>query len=259
MKTMRFLPMLLGFLMPLMGCDGLTSEDDGPLSLQLNMAYETVYMDGTSPSTMASISAKSNAGGMKFSFRVLDETGADVSSKFEVPLTPTPSEEALSFQEEHWRIMVPRKFWELGTYRFEVTLKDKNGNTRTKTASFEVTNAARERSQAIYTAGVAGFSEVLRAGSPVQWSGRLFFEGSHLSFRTRVLRARDTSDVSKGFAVECPTGTSSSPFDLSQIRVNLASSTLGTEEYLFEIRAEDEDRNWLVRRDTLRIYTAYEY
>lgn len=260
MKRFLLFPAIMLCLLPLMACEKLAyEEDDGELSLQLNMAYDMVNMDAKDPSTMASVSANSKSGGMKFSYRILNDAGTDVSSKFQVPGVPTPKEEALSFQDEHWMILVPKAFWELGEYKFEATLTDKNGNKRTKTASFEVTNSARNRSQAIYTAGVDGFSDVLKSGSAVQWSGRIFFEGRELTFRTRVLRARDTSDMSSGFAVECPASTMSSPFDLSQVKVRLAKSSVGTEEYLFEIRGEDEDRNWLIRRDTLRVYSSIEY
>lgn len=260
MKRFSLLPAILLCLLPLMSCQKLTSEeDDGELSLQLNMAYDLVNTDAKEPSTMASVAAKSKSGGMKFSYRILDAAGKEVSAKFHVPSIPAPKEDALSFQDEHWMILVPKAFWELGDYKFEATLTDKNGNKRTKTASFEVSNSARNRGQAIYTAGVDGFSDVLSSGSTVQWSGRVFFEGRELSFRTLVLRARDTSDVSSGFTVECPVSTTSSPFDLSQVKVRLAKSSVGTEEYLFEIRGEDEDRNWLVRRDTLRVYSSIEY
>ncbi|MBK9577890.1 MAG: hypothetical protein IPK50_08330 [Fibrobacterota bacterium] len=260
MNRLSWTSMFMLCLMPLMSCDELASEEsDGELSLQLNMSYELVNVDAIAPLTYASVSAKSKTGGMKFSYRILDYSGADVGAKFKVPSIPTPKEDALSFQDEHWLISIPKEFSDLGDYKFEVTLSDKNGMRRTKTAPFEVSNSARNRGQAIYTAGVNGFSDALRSGATVQWSGKMFFDGSHMSFRTRVLRLRDTSDWSSGFTVDCPSSTTSSPFDLSEVKVKLAKSSVGTEEYLFEIRGEDEDENWLIRRDTLRVYSSIEY
>lgn len=248
--------------MAFQGCQTLGStENDADLSLQLNLSTESVNMDAEYPRLYASVAAKSKTGGMKFSYRVRISDGTDVSSKFLVPVVPEVGESQLSYENEHWVVDIPRNMADLGSYEFEVTLTDKSGKNRTKASGFEVSNSARNRDQAIYSAGVVGFSDGLHTGTSVHWSGKLYFTGNHLSLRPRVRLLPDSTDRSDAFTIQCPTVLTSSPFDLSQITVTPKSGYSTTAGYLFELRGEDENSNYLVRRDALSSGSSsgYEY